>query len=153
MLAERKLQLLNAIYRASSAPPSLGKADGAREIEQKSCPTSLPPDVAREEFSKIMSFDKLRDFMTCVVLGKMPSPLYAFADVDEENEDNDWWGGDAWKLLVEMNVRGLVTHESENNARPATPEVRKFQMDNDVSCRASVSGGDDTTVSTSSKPA
>ena len=112
----------------------------AKEIEQKTCRVNIDSDTAASLFKSIRTFDEFRDFMVCVVLGKMPSPVYKFLSVDVPNTDNHWWGDDAWEMLVEMNVRGLITHESEDNGRPKSEWVKKFQRENKVACRASVSG-------------
>jgi hypothetical protein len=104
------------------------------------CGKAVDPEVAKALFHELMTFEELRDFMVWVVLGKMPSPIYDFRSVDEPNSDNTWWGDDAWKMLVAMNLRGFVTHEAEPCTQHRDKAIQKFQRKNKVRCRASVSG-------------
>lgn len=114
--------------------------DEAKEIEEKLCRTKIDPAAAKSYFESLETFDELRDFMVCVVLAKMPNPMYRFESVDEENTDNVWWGSDAWKMMVVMNVRGLVTFESEENSPPESEDEAAWSREHKVASRASVSG-------------
>jgi hypothetical protein len=72
-------------------------------------------DFKTRDEKKLSTF--LSTYMTRVLLGKAPSPIYEFEDPREENTDNDWWGHTpAWSLMVALNYKGFITVESEDAA-------------------------------------
>lgn len=101
-----------------------------KEIQKKyGCEHKKTPEEAKILFKKAETFEDLKELMLCVLAGTMPSPVYHFEPVEEENSDNSWWELRAWKHLLEMNEQGFVTTESEDG-----------ENDDDVYVRASVTG-------------
>lgn len=132
--------MIPSFYRAQCLYRGLVTPDEATNIENMLCKKPINPNDAKVIFKTLKNFDDLRKFMICVLLEKMPSPLYKFDDLKDKNTDNEWWGNDAWKMLLLMNVKGLITHESEDNGAPVKAKAKKFMQDNKVVVRASVSG-------------
>jgi len=83
-------------------------------VEKILCDTNLTPKKAKKLFRKAKTVLDLGTLMICVVLGRIPSPIYNFEPVEKENPDNVWWRTTkAWEYLVLMNVHGYITDESE----------------------------------------
>ncbi len=94
----------------------------AKFIEQTICREVFTPEAARQAFYNATTRQQVSRLMTCVVIGKIPSPIYQFEPVEEENTDNDWWGSPAWELLVAMNLKGFITVESESGGNFVLPD-------------------------------
>lgn len=68
------------------------------------------------EEKDIRSINDLREFMLRVVKQEVPSPLYAYNPLEEENSDNYWWTEDneSYQLLIKLNEIGLITINSQD---------------------------------------
>ena len=104
-----------------------------KEEKTQHCKENKTPEQARKLFKNAKTFEDLKNLMLCVLVGTMPSPVYHFEPLEEENSDNDWWGGASWKHLLKMNIQGFVTTESEDGENEVVNE-------GEVMVRASVTG-------------
>ena len=64
--------------------PSMISPVEAKFINDITCKNVVSSENARKKFLAATSWNAFQNLMTCVVLNKIPSPIYDFEDVDVE---------------------------------------------------------------------
>ena len=74
----------------------------------------MTPDQAMQAYMEATTWADLVRLSVGIMHDKVPSPFYGFIPVDEENEDNNWWGqGPRWEMLLQINQKGVITTEAQ----------------------------------------
>lgn len=76
-------------------------------------------------FKQCSTYKELNKLMIRVVELEIPSPLYDFDPIEDENPDNDWWveSDSRYQLLKEINKLGLITLGAQEDSE--VPETRR----------------------------
>jgi len=104
--------------------------------------TIMTPDESITAFNACNSYDELVRLMVGVIEQKVPSPIYRFEPIEEENTDNDWWGPSKtdmpgrWELLRDLNAIGIITFNAQECSETNNfdeEEILPYYIENKIS--------------------